>query len=85
MGWKVYIVECADKSLYTGVTVDIKRRIDEHNNSSKGARYTRTRRPVSLVYQESYESRSEACSREYALKKLTRTEKLTLIKSGIQT
>lgn len=80
--WFVYIVQCQDKSLYTGVCVDIERRVQEHNyNDKKAARYTRTRRPVALRYQESCDNRSEACKREAAIKKLTRQQKLLLIAS----
>lgn len=79
MAWTVYILKCADNSLYTGITTDIDRRVDEHNNcNKKGARYTRARRPVSLVYQEGCTDRAHASKREHALKKLNRTEKLNL-------
>ena len=78
--WYVYIVQCSDKSLYTGITVDIDRRVLEHNTSNKGAKYTRPRRPVQLVYSEAYEDRSSASKRESAIKKLSRAEKLTLLK-----
>ncbi len=79
--WYVYIIRCSDESLYTGITIDIERRIDEHNNSDLlGARYTRTRSPVKLVYQESLDSRSEATKREYKIKRLSRTEKEALLK-----
>lgn len=77
--WYVYILKCADGTLYTGVTTDIIRRIEEHNDSPKGAKYTRVRRPVLLVHQESFMTRSEACVREAAIKKLTREEKLALM------
>lgn len=77
----VYIVRCADKSLYTGYTTDIGRRIGEHNRS-QGAKYTRGRGPVELVYEEEYASRSEAQKREYQIKQLTREQKLDLIKEG---
>jgi len=77
--WHVYILRCADDTLYTGVTIDLTRRISEHNESLKGAKYTRVRRPVSLVYSETFESRSSACVREAAIKKLTRDEKSRLI------
>jgi len=84
MTWTVYIVRCADESLYTGITKELDRRINEHNtDDKKGARYTRARRPVSLVYQENYQNRSQASQREWALKQLTRTEKLQII-SGTQ-
>ena len=81
MKWKVYILLCSDDTLYTGITTDILRRVNEHNNSTKGARYTRARRPVSLVYHEGCDSRSQASKREHAIKQLSRTEKINLIKS----
>ena len=74
----VYIVECCDGSLYTGWTNDIEARIQTHN-CGKGARYTRSRRPVHLVYTEEFATKEEAMKREYAIKQLTRTEKLRLI------
>lgn len=77
--WYVYIVQCSDDSLYTGISTDIDRRILEHNNSKKGAKYTKTRRPVNLVYSEQHTDRSEASKREYYIKKLTRKDKLNLI------
>ena len=78
--WFVYIVRCSDNSLYTGIAMDIKRRIDEHNNDDKaGAKYTRARRPVKLVHQEEVASRSEAASRESIIKKLSKLEKEALI------
>ena len=76
--WQVYIVRCADETLYTGIALDVTKRIDEHNNSHLAARYTRTRRPVVLVYAEACESRSQACRREIAIKKLSRREKQRL-------
>ena len=79
MAYFVYILECNDKSLYTGITTNIKKRLDEHNNSPKGAKYTKARRPVKLVYQEASENRSTASKREYAIKKLTREKKIALI------
>jgi len=79
MEYFVYIVKCSDETLYTGIATDIHRRLDEHNNSSKGAKYTRVRRPVELVYSEIYEDRSSATKREYLIKKLSRKEKLELI------
>lgn len=75
----VYVVKCRDGSLYTGYTTDVSRRVWEHNYSSKGAKYTRSRRPVTLVYSESYSTRSEAMKREYAIKHLSRIDKLKLI------
>ena len=79
MSYYVYILECSDNTLYTGITTDISRRVDEHNSSQKGAKYTKLRRPVKLVYSEESEDRSSASKREYAIKKLTRKEKLELI------
>jgi len=80
MTWKVYMLRCVDNTLYTGITTDLERRVEEHNSDNKkGARYTRVRRPVSLVYQENCDSRSHASSREYQLKKLSRADKLKLV------
>ena len=79
MYYFVYIVQCSDDTLYTGITTDVKRRVDEHNNSYKGAKYTKLRRPVALVYTEKSDNRSEASKREYVVKKLSRSEKLELI------
>ena len=79
--WFVYILRCADNSLYTGVALDIDKRLAEHNGIEKnGAKYTMARRPVKLVYQEPSKSRSEACKREYAIKSLSKSEKEALIK-----
>ena len=80
--WFVYIVKCADGSLYTGITTDIQRRLDEHNGDGvrEGARYTRPRRPVSLVFCEAQETRSGATYRELEIKRLTRDDKLNLIR-----
>ena len=76
----VYIVECADKTLYTGIATELDRRVEEHNSSEKGAKYTRVRRPVTLVYSEEYPDRSTASKREYQIKKrMSRAEKLKLI------
>ncbi len=76
----VYMVKCADNTLYTGIATELERRIEEHNSSDKGAKYTRMRRPVSLVYSEEYPDRSAASKREYKIKKkMNRTEKLKLI------
>lgn len=76
--WFVYIVKCSDDTLYTGVTTDLKRRVREHNSPAGGARYTRSRRPVQLVYAEKCDSRSMACSRESRIKRLSRVQKLQL-------
>jgi len=76
----VYIVKCADDTLYTGISTQLERRIEEHNSSDNGAKYTRVRRPVELVYSEEYPDRSTASKREYEIKKkMTRKEKLALI------
>ena len=76
----LYILKCADKTLYTGITIDIKRRINEHNKSQLGAKYTKARRPVKLVFSKKYKTRSKATSEEARIKKLTRLEKIKLIK-----
>lgn len=75
----VYILRCKDKTLYTGYSDDVYRRLKAHNDG-KGAKYTKARRPCRLVYFEEYETKSEAMSREYAIKRLSRQDKLTLIK-----
>ena len=75
----VYILRCADGTLYTGSITDLDRRLAAHN-AGKGAKYTRSRRPVTLVYHEEVESWSAARRREAAIKKLTRREKLELVK-----
>ena len=77
----VYIVECADGTLYSGWTNDLEKRIAAHN-AGDGAKYTRSRRPVRLRYYETFEEKSKALRRECALKKLTREEKIALIESG---
>ena len=77
--WFVYVVECADSSLYTGITNDVARRINEHNYGAQAAKYTRARRPVELVYIEGFDTRSMATKREYEIKKMPRGEKLKLI------
>ncbi|VUD69066.1 hypothetical protein TDB9533_04430 [Thalassocella blandensis] len=79
MAWFIYMLQCNDDSLYTGVTTDIDRRVAEHNQAKLGAKYTRARRPVRLVYAEPCENRSLACQREYEIKQLTRQQKLRLI------
>ena len=78
--WHVYMARCADESLYTGIAIDVPARIAAHN-AGKGARYTRSRTPVVLVYQEPAADRSSASCREHALKQLSRREKLLLIES----
>ncbi|OCL25789.1 endonuclease [Orenia metallireducens] len=78
----VYIIECADNTLYTGYTNNLERRISSHN-SGKGAKYTRGRTPVKLRYFEEYQTKSEAMKREYVIKQLRRQDKLKLIKGDI--
>lgn len=73
-----YIVRCNDGTLYTGWTSNLKRRMNEHN-AGKGAKYTKSRRPVELMYYECFETKEKAMSREYAIKQMTRKEKLKLI------
>lgn len=75
-----YIVRCKDNSLYTGYTTDIKNRVNNHNNG-KGAKYTKGRRPVELVYFETFESKSEALKKEIAIKKMPRSKKEQLIET----
>jgi len=78
--WFIYLLRCADNSLYCGVTTDTKRRLTEHNACNKrGAKYTRVRRPVALVYWETCESRQQACQREYQVKQLTKAKKEALV------
>jgi len=80
--WYVYILECADSSLYCGITTDLIRRVDEHNClSGKGAKYTRHRQPVKLVYSEQAVNRSAASKREAQIKALSRREKLSLVQN----
>jgi predicted GIY-YIG superfamily endonuclease len=76
--WFVYVVRCADETLYTGVTTDVKRRLAEHNDGC-GARYTRSRGPVELVYREKAVDRSAALKREHAIKRMTLEDKQKLI------
>jgi putative endonuclease len=76
----VYILECNDKTLYTGYTTDIAKRVEAHNAGKTGAKYTKARRPVKLKYSEKHKTLSSALKREHALKKLSRKEKLELFK-----
>ncbi|MBU3965361.1 GIY-YIG nuclease family protein [Patescibacteria group bacterium] len=78
----LYILKCADKTLYTGITVNLQRRTKEHNSSNLGAKYTRSRRPVKLVYSKKFRSRSTACLEEARIKTLSRKEKLEMIKNN---
>jgi len=77
--WFVYILRCADNSLYTGITTDVARREKEHNNDKLGAKYTRARRPTFVVYQEKQPSRADATRREIAIKKMTKKNKELLL------
>jgi putative endonuclease len=80
VSWWVYILRCADDSLYTGITTDLERRLAQHNGERPGgARYTQARRPVELVWAEEQDDRSRAARREAQIKALKRDEKLTLI------
>ncbi|MDP2586757.1 MAG: GIY-YIG nuclease family protein [Candidatus Komeilibacteria bacterium] len=78
--WQTYIVKCSDNTLYSGITTDLKRRIGEHNNSPLGAKYTRGRRPVKLVFSKRFKNKSLAAKEEARIKKLSRQEKLKLVK-----
>lgn len=77
-----YILLCADNTLYCGSTVDLAKRLLQHNNAKAGAHYTKTRRPVKLVYKQGFRNLSKARAREAALKRLTRTQKLALIEGN---
>ena len=74
--WSLYAVICSDSSIYIGITTDVERRIYEHNHTRRGAKYTRSRRPVELVYAERHISRSSASKAEARYKKLNRLEKI---------
>lgn len=78
--YHLYILECADQTLYTGITTDVERRVGEHNDSKLGAKYTRARRPVQLVYSKKFRNRSLASKEENRIKKLSRAKKLELMK-----
>lgn len=80
--YTVYMVRCADRTFYTGVTTDVERRVQEHNSSARGARYTKARRPVVLVYSENVADRSAAQVREYELRTLSREQKERLVQSA---
>ncbi|MEK7452677.1 MAG: GIY-YIG nuclease family protein [Patescibacteria group bacterium] len=77
--YNVYILKCSDKSLYTGSTNNIEKRLNEHNNLKNGAKYTKARRPVFLVYKENCKTLGEARNREAEIKKMRRSEKIKLI------
>ena len=82
LAYYVYILRCADATLYTGITTDMQRRVKEHNNSPKGAKYTKARRPVTLVYSELHPDKSRALQREYKIKKLTKMQKEKLLEES---
>ncbi|MEN8661265.1 MAG: GIY-YIG nuclease family protein [Lentimonas sp.] len=80
--WSVYILRCADDSLYTGVAIDVARRFEEHQSQGpKSAKYTRGRGPLQIVYQLEVGTRSEACAEEYRIKQLSKAEKEALLNS----
>jgi len=79
--WTLYLLRCGDDTLYTGITIDVDKRLAEHRRGT-ASRYTRSRRPVELVYTETIGSRSEALRREAAVKRLSRAEKLRLAASA---
>ncbi len=81
--WYIYILECSDKTFYTGITKDLKRRVLEHNTTNKGAKYTKGRRPVQLVYSSKIPNIAQALKEELRIKRLSRKEKLKNIKSKI--
>ena len=78
--WSVYIVRCSDDSLYTGITTDIKRRVYEHNSTKRGAKYTRSRRPVYLAYSHRCRGKAEALVSEHGFKRMSKKEKEEFIK-----
>ena len=80
--WFLYVVRCADGTFYTGVTTDVDRRLHEHNATRRGAKYTRTRRPVELIYRTDYKDRTTAQKAERYFKSLTRQEKEEIIKAN---
>ena len=79
MSYYVYILECCDATLYTGIAKDVEKRVYEHNNSAKGAKYTKARRPLKLLHVEEFEDRSSALKREFEIKRMSRIMKLKLI------
>jgi putative endonuclease len=81
--WYLYILRCKDDTLYTGITTDVEKRLEAHR-TGKGAKYTRGRSPLELVYRESCGSHSDALKREHQVKMLTRVEKQNLIREGFQ-
>jgi len=84
LGWTVYVLRCKSGELYTGCTTDLERRVREHN-SGNGSKFTRSRRPVAVVYKEELGGRSEALRRERAIKAMRRNEKLILVGHALAT
>ena len=81
--WNIYILRCADGTLYTGIALDVARRIVEHNSNNRlGASYTRGRRPVRLVYSETAASRSDAAKREHEIKSMPRVAKMAMLRAA---
>lgn len=76
--YTLYILKCSDDTYYTGIAIDVEKRLCEHNSSDKGAKYTRSRRPVTLMYQESCNNKSSALKRELVIKRMKRTQKEAL-------
>jgi putative endonuclease len=81
--WWLYVVRCCDDSLYTGISTNVERRVREHNYSKRGAKYTRARRPVELVWSKKYNNRSEAQTAEFNFKKLFHKEKWEIINENV--
>jgi putative endonuclease len=82
--WWLYIVRCKDNSFYTGITTDLERRLKEHNGTKKGAKYTRTRRPIKLIKSFVFDTRSEASKAECKVKKMSKTKKLQLGRQDLE-
>lgn len=80
----VYMLRCSDKTLYTGIAIELDKRVNEHNTSPKGAKYTKSRRPVVLVYSEIAENKSIALKREIAIKKMTKEQKESLVQPNFK-
>ncbi len=81
-GYYLYILKCADDTLYTGITTDLKRRVSEHNSGKVAAKYTRARRPVEMIYSKKFKDRSRASIEEARIKSLSRDEKLALVRAS---
>jgi putative endonuclease len=79
MSWFVYVLRCKDNSLYTGITTDVERRFQEHKSEKTGAKYTKSKKPVEIAYTEKFDSRSDAASREFAIKRLSKIDKEKLV------